>query len=207
MLWKYSFRHSRWANMENWQSISPNEVIKRMKARAAWRQTESGSLECYVACDPKRSLRPRNVEIRTSWAMKRKRNEMRIMLRGRPLGQDSELKIQRQRLGRSRKIQRQLKTRDWQPESTKKCLTRWWLLLQTVWATSWVPTMRGSRRWGWWRDSAGPAQPRWWTWLDDEDNHQNGRAVHGEVSAEADEPGRIDTTRMGWGSQLLPWKR
>jgi len=43
-------------------------------------------------------------------------------------GQESELKTQRQRSGRSRKIQRQLKTQDWQPESLKNDFMWWWLL-------------------------------------------------------------------------------
>jgi len=36
--------------------------------------------------------------------MKRKKNELRIMLREKPLGQESELKTQRQRFNKSRTI-------------------------------------------------------------------------------------------------------
>jgi hypothetical protein len=44
--------------------------------------------------------------------MKRKRTGLSIMLREKPLGPESELKRQRQRLGRRGKIQWQLKMRD-----------------------------------------------------------------------------------------------
>jgi len=52
------------------------------------------------------------------------------MLREKHLEQDTELKTQRQRFGRSRKIQRQLKMPVWQPEIPKTCFMRWWLLLR-----------------------------------------------------------------------------
>jgi hypothetical protein len=41
-----------------------------------------------------------------------KKNESMIMLREKPLGQDSELKIQREQFGRRRKILRWLKRRN-----------------------------------------------------------------------------------------------
>jgi len=44
--------------------------------------------------------------------MKRKRNGLRIMVREKPLGQESELKMQRERSGRTSKIQRKPKTGD-----------------------------------------------------------------------------------------------
>jgi hypothetical protein len=50
----------------------------------------------------------------------RERNGLRIMLRERPLGQDSELKPPMQQLDTSRKLQRWLKTHDQQPETLKK---------------------------------------------------------------------------------------
>jgi len=63
----------------------------------------------------------------------RKTNVLRIMLREKPLGQESELKTQRQRFSMSRKIWSMLKSRDWQTESSKRHLMRWWLLSETVW--------------------------------------------------------------------------
>jgi len=65
-----------------------------------------------------------------------------IMLREKPVWQESELKMQRQRLIRSRKKWQMLKTQDWQQESPKKCFCSWWLLLETVWAILQVPTLR-----------------------------------------------------------------
>jgi hypothetical protein len=44
--------------------------------------------------------------------MKRKRNGSRIIFREKPPGQDSELQMQRKRLGRSRKIRRQMAMQD-----------------------------------------------------------------------------------------------
>jgi len=75
-----------------------------MKARAVRKQRESEPLGHCPACDPKRSLQPRNDEECTSYAMMTKINESRIMLRERQLGQQSELKMHRQRFSRSRKI-------------------------------------------------------------------------------------------------------
>jgi len=72
-----------------------------MKARVAPRQRESKPLKHCTACDLKRSLRRRNDEKRTSQAMKTKRNGLRIMLREKPLGQESKLKMQRQRFNKS----------------------------------------------------------------------------------------------------------
>jgi hypothetical protein len=83
-----------------------------MNPTVAWTQNGSEPLVHYIDSDTKRSLRMGNGEKRTFHAMKRKRNGLSMMLRERPLGQGSELKTQIQRLGRSRKIQRQLKMRD-----------------------------------------------------------------------------------------------
>jgi len=65
----------------------------------------------------------------------------RIMLRGKPLGQERELKTQRQGFSKSRKIWSMLKSRDWQTESPKSLLRRWWLVSETVWVILQVPTM------------------------------------------------------------------
>ena len=98
--------------MVNRQSTPHNDVIKRMKARAAWMQRECEPLGQCTACDPKRSLRPRNDAKRTSKAMKTKKTGLRIMLRERPLGQESKLNMQRQQFSRSRKIPGKLKMWD-----------------------------------------------------------------------------------------------
>ena len=66
MLWKRTFRHFWWANIVNRQSTPHNDVIKRMKARAAWTQGMSEPWGHCTTCNPKRSLRPRNDEKRTS---------------------------------------------------------------------------------------------------------------------------------------------
>ena len=63
------------------------------------------------------------------------------MMRQWPQRQESELKTQRQQVGGSRKIQRQLEMRDEQPESLKNWFTRWWFLLGTVSAISQLLTM------------------------------------------------------------------
>jgi len=89
--------------MANRRSGPHNDVIKQIKARAAWKQKESEPLGHCVACVPKRSLWPRNYEKDTSQAMKRKKNGLRVMLREKPLGQESKLKTQRQLFSRSRK--------------------------------------------------------------------------------------------------------
>jgi len=81
MLQKRTFRHSRLAHMANWQSVQYNDVIKRIGARAVWRQKNSEPLWHCAACDPIRSLWQRNDEKHTSSALKRKRNGSRIMLR------------------------------------------------------------------------------------------------------------------------------
>jgi len=95
MLRKRTFRHSGRANMPNQQSSPLNDVIKWMKARAAWKQREFEPLGHCVACDPKISLWLRNDMKRTSESMKTKRNGLSIMLRQRPLWQGSELNMQR----------------------------------------------------------------------------------------------------------------
>jgi len=87
----------------------PNDVIKQMTARAAWRQRESEPLGHCAAWDPKRSLRRISDKKRTSYAMKRKSNGFKIMWRERLLGQESELKMQRPQFNKSRTIWRMLK--------------------------------------------------------------------------------------------------
>jgi len=63
------------------------------------------------------------------------------MLRDKLLGQESELKTQRQRFNKSRMIWCRLKSRDSRSESPKKHLMRCWLLSETVWVILQVPTM------------------------------------------------------------------
>jgi hypothetical protein len=64
-------------------------------------------------------LLPRNDEKSTSLVTQRKIYGLRIMLRDKPLWQESELKMQRQHLCRSSRIKRLLETRDWRPETPK----------------------------------------------------------------------------------------
>jgi len=70
-----------------------------------------------------------------------KRSRLKIMLREQSLGQQSDLKTQRQRLARSRKVQRQQTMREWRPEGLNKHFMRWWLLWETVWGISQAQTM------------------------------------------------------------------
>jgi len=141
MLWRRTFRHSRQAGTVNRQSDQPNHVIMQMKARAGWMQRESEPLGHCAAWDPERSLRRKSDEKRTSQPMKRKRNGLRIMLREKPLGQESEFKMQRQRFNKSRTIWRRLILRDWHPENLKRRLRRCWLLSETVRVILQVPMM------------------------------------------------------------------
>jgi hypothetical protein len=77
--------------------IGPHHVvIKRMKARAAWPQTVSEALGHCAACEAKRHLWLRNDKKVTCQAMKRKRNELRNMLREELLLQEGEMKMQSQ---------------------------------------------------------------------------------------------------------------
>ena len=133
MLQKRTFRRFWQADTGNRQSSLPNHIIKWMWAKAACRQSEFNPLGHYVPWDPKRSLRQRNDEKHTSWAMKRKRNGLRIMLREKPLGQESELKMQRQWFSKSSKTWNMLKSREWWTECSKRLSRRWWLLSETVW--------------------------------------------------------------------------
>jgi len=207
MLRKRYFLHFRRAEKVNRQCGLLNHIIKWITERVAWRPKESEPLGHCVAWDPKRRLRRRNDEKRTSQPIKSKTNELRIMLREKPLGQERELKTQRQRLGKSRKIWSMVKSRDWQTESLKSVLRRWLLLSETVWVMLQVPTMgrmgkmemmkRQSR--ANWAKMTNPAG--WWALS------PNSTAAYGEVSAEADEACRVDTTGMWRCSWLLLWKR
>jgi hypothetical protein len=76
--------------MANRKCSAPNDVIERMQATAAWRHKESKTMGHCVASDPRRSLRLRNDEKRTSYAMMTKTNGFWITLRERLLGQESE---------------------------------------------------------------------------------------------------------------------
>jgi len=53
MLQKRTIRLFRRANMANQQSGPPNNIIKQMKAGAAWKQKESKPLGHCAVCDPK----------------------------------------------------------------------------------------------------------------------------------------------------------
>jgi len=78
----------------------------------------------------------------------RERNGSRIMRRERPLWQGREFKTQSQRLCKSWKISLLLKAPGRQPESPTERLKRCWMLSETVWVISQVPTMStmGKRR-------------------------------------------------------------
>ena len=54
---KRTFRHFRLTDTANRQSGQPNDVIMRMKARAAWNQSESQHVGHCAAGDPKWSFR------------------------------------------------------------------------------------------------------------------------------------------------------
>jgi hypothetical protein len=75
-----------------------------MMGSAASRKKDSEPLGLCAAWDPKSSLRWRNDKKPTSSAMNRKRNELRIMLREKLLGQESKLKTQWQRFTNRRTI-------------------------------------------------------------------------------------------------------
>jgi len=70
MLGNGTFHHFRQAYTANQQSGPHNDIIKQMKARVAWKQNESEPLGHCANYDLKRSLRPRNDEKCTSYAMK-----------------------------------------------------------------------------------------------------------------------------------------
>ena len=97
--------HLFWrAHMANRQSSLHADIIKGMKASMAWRQKGSDRWKQYAACDLNRSVWWTKDEKRNFQAMKRGRNRSRIMLREKPLWQESELKAQRQYLCKSRMI-------------------------------------------------------------------------------------------------------
>jgi len=74
--------------------------------------------------------------------MKRRRNGSRIMWKERPLWQESELKMQRQQLNRSRIIWEMLKRQDWKPPSLKQHFRRCWTPSEIAWVILQVPTMK-----------------------------------------------------------------
>jgi len=116
---KSTKRSTQWRHHAN-EGKSGSEA-KRVRALGALR-----------SWDQNRSLRWRNDKKRTSSAIKTKRNGLRIMLREKPLGQESELKTQRQRFDKSRMIWHMLKSRDGLAESPKRCLRRCWFPLEIV---------------------------------------------------------------------------
>jgi len=139
---KRTFHHLQLASSAN-QAIDPHDnIIKQMKARAAWKLNKSEPKVHCVACNPKTSLRQSEDKKRTFWITKRKRNASRITWREKPLWQESELRMQRKQLSSSRKILEVLKAGDWHPGSPDKPLKRCWMLLETVWAILQVRTMR-----------------------------------------------------------------
>jgi len=79
MLRKGTFRHYRQANKPNQQSAPHDDVIKLIKERAAWKQNGLQPWERCAACDPQRSLQRGKADKLTSYAMKRRRNGLRIM--------------------------------------------------------------------------------------------------------------------------------
>jgi len=87
MLWKSTYRHFRWANMANRPSSSPNNVINRIKERPTQEQTLTEPLGHCAACNPKRHFQRRYDKKRTSYAIYRKRNGSKIVLRDKRLWQ------------------------------------------------------------------------------------------------------------------------
>jgi len=138
---KRTVHHFQLGNNANQQSGRHDDVIKWMKARAVWEQKESEPLGHCAASNPKRSFRPRIDEICASYAMKREKSRLRILLREKPPGKESELKRQRQRFGNSRRKWGKLTPGDWCTESPKWVDKRSWLPSETVWLISQVPRM------------------------------------------------------------------
>jgi len=87
--------------MANRHSSPHDDVVKRMKAREAWRQKESKCWDHCAACDLKGSFQRRNNGKRTCQAVKTERTGLRIMWRDKPLWLESEFKMQRQQLCKS----------------------------------------------------------------------------------------------------------
>jgi len=105
-----------------------------------------------------------------------------IILREKPLGDESELKMQWQQLGPSRKMRKKLNTRNWRTESPDKCFMRWRSLSETVWAILLVPQWGRWGRWWCWNDRAGQAERRWRNRLGEGHIHQISAGNHAEVS-------------------------
>jgi len=94
------------------QSGLHNDLIKRMQARAASNQNDPQPLGHCTACDPKRSLRPKNDKKHATSGTMRKKHGLGIMLGENPQGQGSTLKTERQQLSMRRKIERKPKTQN-----------------------------------------------------------------------------------------------
>jgi len=167
---KWTFRHYWQANMTNRQSTLHDDVIKGMKDRLAWRQKGSVPLEHCAACNPKWSLWWGTDEKYTFEATKSRRNGSRLMWIERSLWEQSELKTQRQQLGRSRKIWEMVKRQDWQPESLNHHLRRCSTPSEILCAILHIPKMgtMGNTRmmmrkilsWARWSRMTNPAG--WW---------------------------------------------
>ena len=206
MLRKRTFRHLLPADMANRQSVQPNDIIKWMKARAAWRQKESERWGHCAAWDPKEAC---SAETTRNTLLKQWRNRK----------MDWGLCWERDRWGRKASWRR----RGCGSARAGRYGECWNLGIDVqrarkdFWGddgcygrqSEWYCKFRRSGgwwRWGW-RDRAGIAEQRWWTQLGDEHNLQNSTAAHGEHSGEADEAWCIDTTGMGGCSRLLPQMR
>jgi len=98
MFRKWAFHPFQQGNTANRWSDPHHNVIKLMKATAAWRQEWSQPSEHCTAYDLTRSLQHWNGAIHPFWATKTKRNGWRIVCIERPLWQGREFKTQSQRL-------------------------------------------------------------------------------------------------------------
>jgi len=104
-----TFSDFQWADTANRKSKQPNDIITWMMARVGVEAERFRALGHCAAWDPKRRLRQRSDEKRTSSAMKRKRNGLGIMWREKMLGPESDLKTQCPGLNKSRIIWTMLK--------------------------------------------------------------------------------------------------
>jgi len=95
---KRSFRHFRWAYTVHHHCDPHNKFINQMEAEAAWWQKRSALWEHCAAYNLKRSFWQRNDTPHTFYTMKRKRTELWIMWRERPLWLETAFKMQRQRI-------------------------------------------------------------------------------------------------------------
>jgi len=204
-----TFRHIWRADTANWQCGLPNNVIKRKKARADWRQKESEPLgycigqhemqneACVGETTRNASLNQwRDREIVWGLCWERNRRGKKASRRRRGSG---SARAEWNEACWNHRIDDQRARQDfWGDDGSYPRQSEWSCKFRR-WG--------GWGRWCWCRDSAGQAERRWRTQLGDGHNHQNGAAAHGGVSGDVDEGWRNDTTGMGGCSRLLPWKR